>query len=122
MKIEKIKNITKEKAVLCLYDDPVPLAFFNFYEEGDAWLKIKDCTDCPIESRKRCCGTCPMFSEKGCFFHLQSKTASNKPFVCVVCPSVTDNHSYCQLEFQCIKGPQKGKIRKLSEPNNVFHN
>ena len=116
-----ITEIIDKTCAIVPLDNPSPIAFMNIYEKGDIWVKIKGCEDCPLESRKKCCGNCPMFTEKGCFFHLGSEIKrSNKPFHCAVRPSPNSCASYCYLEFKCIKGSKKGKIRKVSKPGNIF--
>ena len=108
-----------DRLVLCTQDNPTTIAYFNLYEDGDVWIKTKGCEGCPWENRQKCCSGCPMLSEKGCFFHLQSPKGSNKPFSCVTCPDPHPRNvlSWCQLEFECVKGKHKGQIRKLREDN-----
>lgn len=108
---ELISICNKKISVLCFVDSPVPLAYFNVYEEGDIWVKIKGCEGCINTSR--CCGKCPMLSEKGCFLHLDNML--NKPYRCVVKPEPQVCIIWCQLEFQCVKGPKKGVIRRVSD-------
>ena len=109
---------TKEPVVLCLLDDSTAIAYFNVYEEGDAWIKIKGCESCSLENRKRCCNGCPMFTEKGCFFHLDNLL--NKPYRCVAKPTVNICLSWCSLEFKCIEGSKLGKIRRVRKPGDIF--
>lgn len=110
--------VTQQKAVLCLIDEPEPIAYLNVYEEGDIWVKIQGCEACSLENRKKCCGHCPMFTEKGCFLHL--KDNGDKPFRCVTKPFPTVCHSWCALEFKCIQGSKKGKIRRIRDVGNTF--
>lgn len=113
-------RLPKEKAVLCLVDDPTPVAFFNVYEEGDVWVKIKGCNSCPVEARKNCCGNCPMVTPNGdCYWHLEKKNSS-KPFYCIIKPAPDQCKRTCALEFQCISGSRKGKIRRVADPGGVF--
>lgn len=117
---ELVKLVTERKVALCPLDDPSPVAYFNVYEVGDIWVKIKGCEDCPLEDRRKCCGNCPMFSELGCYWHLESGNRSSKPYNCIVDPTPDKGASYCQLEFKCVAGSKAGKIRKVREPGNVF--
>jgi len=110
---------SKKNLVVCQVDEPSPIAYLNVYEQGDAWIKTKGCEDCSLENRKLCCGSCPMFTDKGCFFHLEQ--TNSKPFRCVVIPAPNDCLKWCALEFKCIKGNNEGKIRKVKEPGNIFH-
>lgn len=112
-------EITKEKAAVCLINEPSPIAFLNVYEEGDVWIKIQGCESCPVENRKKCCGNCPMVCEKGCYWHLV-EGGSSKPFFCVVRPTPDTCLSWCYLEFKCIKGSKEGKIRRVKDRGNVF--
>jgi hypothetical protein len=112
--------ITKEKAVVCLLHSPVPIAYLNVYEDGDVWIKTNNCDNCPPESMKRCCGHCPMVAKIGCYWHLEDKKRSSKPYSCVVFPTPSDCYSFCQLEFKCITGSNVGKVRKVSEAGNIF--
>jgi len=93
----------------------------NLYEEGDVWVKTKGCEDCPVEVRRKCCGTCPLFAEIGCTLHLQ-KTAKggNKPFKCVTTPHPDSCKSNCCLEYKSIAGSKAGKIRRVKDRGNVF--
>jgi hypothetical protein len=122
MKIEfDLPNNYKDKTlILCLKDDPVSLIYINVYEEGDVWIKIKGCETCSWEKRKMCCGTCPMNTKKGCFFHLDKRSNLNKPYHCVVNPTPIDCQGYCEQEFKCIKGFHTGKTRKISLPGDKF--
>ncbi len=104
--------------VFIAVDEPTPIAFLNLYEDGDRWNKIKGCEGCL--SIKKCCGTCPMLTSKGCTYHLEQRRHSNKPLNCVINPVPTIAKSYCQLEYECIQGNNKGKIRKVSDPNGVI--
>lgn len=116
-----VENFTKRKSVLCALDDPTPIAYFNVYEEGDVWLRIKGCESCPLENRKKCCGNCPMLTPDGnCFWHLESGAGSSKPFRCVVKPYPDTCKRFCSLEFRCIQGGKKGKTRKVSKPGNIY--
>lgn len=112
--------ITKRKSVVCPMDDPTPIAYLNVYEEGDVWAKIKGCEECPAENRAKCCGTCPMFSLQGCYWHLENQARSSKPWNCVVRPSPDVCWSWCSSEFECTQGSRKGQVRKVCEPGNTF--
>ena len=117
----EMKDVSKKLSVVLSLDDPTPIAFLNVYEEGDVWVKIKGCEECPIESRKKCCGNCPLLTPDGqCSFHLESKKNSKKPIHCIVKPYPNDCLKFCSLEFKCIKGSKEGKIRKVKEPGNIF--
>ena len=115
-----IEGIT-EKAVVCLVNEPSPVAYLNLYEAGDVWVKIQGCEACPLERRKRCCGECPLFAETGCVLHLQ-KTAKggNKPFKCVTTPHPDSAKGDCRLIYKCVAGSKKGKIRRVGDRGNVF--
>jgi len=110
----------KERAAVCLLGDPTPVAYLNIYEEGDIWVKVNSCEECPLENRKRCCGNCPMFSGVGCYWHLERKRRSSKPYVCVVHPYPDSRRPYCHLEFRCIRGSREGQIRRARDDMNVF--
>ena len=112
-------DITKKLSVLCLIDDPTPIVYFNVYEVDDIWIKIQGCEACSLENRKKCCNLCPMFTELGCYFHLENLL--NKPYRCVVKPTPETCLSWCALEFKCVKGKNEGKIRKIKDIGNVFH-
>lgn len=113
-------NVTKEKAVLCLLDDPTPIAYYNVYKPGDIWIKIKGCEDCSVENRKKCCGNCPHVTANGdCAWHLEVGRSS-KPWSCIMWPTPDQANSRCCLEFKCVKGKHKGKIRKVRDVANVF--
>ena len=104
-----------EKMVIYLNNDPTPIVYINVYEEGDTWVKKNNCSNCPEESRKKCCGGCPMFSSIGCYFHIDSGSHSNKPFDCVIKPTPDQTLAWCQLEFECVKGTRKGYIKKINQ-------
>ena len=111
-------ELTKEKLVLCSIEGQTPVAYFNVYEEGDVWLKTQGCEACPPENRRRCCNQCPMYSDKGCFLHLNN--SDTKPFRCVVYPVPEVTLSWCSQEFKCISGVNKNKIKRVNKPNNIF--
>lgn len=112
-----MEPLTKERAAVCLLDDPTPVAYLNIYEEGDVWVKINNCEGC---SRRGCCGDCPMLSSIGCYWHLENPGRSHKPYVCVVYPYPDTRKPYCQLEFRCVQGSREGYIRRVRENRNVF--
>lgn len=115
---DELTRLTDERAVLCLLDKPEPLAFLNIYEMGDVWVKTVGCEGCDWDSRKKCCGTCPMLTEQGCVYHLEGKR--NKPFRCMVIPAPDVHRSWCQQEFLCEKGSHERQTRRTNEPRNVF--
>ena len=112
-------SIGEKEFALCYLDDPVPAVFFNIFEKGDVWIKTQGCSACPIEQTKKCCGTCPMWTEKGCFFHL-TPTSSNKPYNCVISPDPRTFMSICCIEFECLKGTRIGQIRRVQDPQGIF--
>lgn len=127
MNIEEIlseyyKDVPRDQTLfLCSTRTPTTIAYFNVYEEGDIWVKIQGCDICPIESRKQCCGKCMLFSEHGCLLHLENNEKGNKkPFQCLSIPSPDKNLEFCHLEFKCISGNNKGKIRKVCDPRDIF--
>ena len=85
------------------------------FEEGDIWVKVKGCEDCPKESKEMCCRNCPVFTGNGCHFHESGKYSTNKPYQCIIKPIPSQGISYCQLAFLSVKGKYKGKTRHLSE-------
>lgn len=116
----KEKIPTNEMLFLCSTENPSPIAYFNVYEEGDIWVKIKGCEECPVEKRRICCGKCPMFSDLGCYWHLESRRGSNKPFYCITFPHPGKCMSHCQLQYKCIEGSKKDKIRRICNKGNIF--
>lgn len=112
--------LTKKLSAVIPVDDPSPLAYMNVFEEGDIWVKIKGCEECPIEQRAKCCGTCPLFAGEGCYFHFINPKNSQKPFKCVVKPNPSRCKSTCCLEFVSVKGTQKGQIRRIRDKQGVF--
>jgi len=118
---EELEKLLNNKTVICSMDDPVALAYTSLYEEGDVWIKTVSCKDCPKESQRKCCGTCPMLSEMGCYFHLMKpNNGTQKPFGCIAHPHPTGARSYCQLEFLCIKGTNIGKVRCVKDKRGVL--
>ena len=109
--------ITNKKAVICDYESPTVLGYINLYEIGDAWIKIKGCEAC--ENAGSCCGSCPLLLPSGkCPFH--TRWGSGKPYRCVIQPSPENANSKCALEFECIQGTHKGKIRRVKDIRDVF--
>jgi len=105
------------KAVMPV-DSPSPVAFEDVYEQKDRWEVLVGCEGC--EAIDRCCKDCPfLIPGRGCMLHLQRH--SNKPFRCIVSPAPNQAKSYCQQEWLCVKGSHKGKIRRIREPGDVFH-
>lgn len=98
-------------------NEPIPLAYTSLYEDGDIWVRIQGCEACA--NYKRCCGDCPMITDAGCFFHLEGK--NKKPLHCIITPIPTQAKSYCALEFECIKGSNKGKVRRVRDKNGVLN-
>jgi hypothetical protein len=98
--------------------DPTPIAYYDLFEEGDEWVKTTSCEGCP--SIKKCCGNCPMLTSKGCFYHLENRQHSAKPFKCVVTPMPNIAISWCQLEYLCVKGTNMGKRRRAKDPRDVI--
>lgn len=99
-------------------DDPTPVSYLNLYERGDRWEKIKGCKGC--KEAEKCCGNCPMLVKGKCFYHLEKRKYSAKPFKCVVAPVPTIAMSWCQLEYECVEGTMKGKVRRVRDKGNVF--
>lgn len=114
------EELLKQKAVICLVDEPSAIAYTSLYEEGDVWIKIRGCEDCPSENIAKCCGTCPMVTEAGCYFHLLRPKNSMKPYSCVAHPYPTFARSWCMLEFRCVRGDNLGKIRCVRDKNGVL--
>jgi len=113
--------ITDKYAVVIGVKDPTPIAYLNVFEEGDIWVKIVGCDECPEEWHLKCCGNCPMSSEKGCFYHLEERNdGSNKPFHCIINPLPNIAMSHCCLEFKCVAGTNKDKIRRVRDIRNVI--
>lgn len=109
--------------VICEKKNPNPIAYLNVYEKGDVWLKLNSCFDCLEEHRQKCCKDCPMYTPQGCFLHLWPFPAcSNKPYRCVVYPPPDKTISKCALQFECIYGKNKGKIKKVREPEFLEKN
>lgn len=93
-----------------------PVGFMNVYEPGDVWVKTKGCENCPWESRIRCCGKCAFLMERGCAWHYErGDNTKAKPFVCVARPTPEPAISYCQQEYLCIKGTNRGRRRCLKD-------
>ena len=102
--------------VVCEIDKPEVLEYLDVFEEGDEWIKIKGCEECPPESRKKCCSGCKaQIPTEECIFQT-IKSNLSKPYECVITPDPRTVKSYCILEFKCIKGKNEGKIRKLKDP------
>jgi hypothetical protein len=114
--------ITKKTAILCTIKDAEAVAFFNLYDEGDIWEKIKGCLDCPKEQRIHCCGRCPCIMPNGdCYWHSPDEVQhSRKSLYCMMTPIPTKHNSRCCIEYKCIEGLKKGKIRRLRDKLNVF--
>ena len=116
------KRNKRRMKVIINVKDPTPIAYQDVFEEGDEWIRIKGCEDCPIENKKRCCNQCPvLLKEQGlCMLHMGVGFGLNKPFECIVRPYPNKTSSWCILEYKCVKGGKNvGKIKKLNEPH--FH-
>lgn len=109
-------ELTDKTAVVISVDEPTVIAYLNVYEKGDVWIKIKGCESCGIEDRLYCCGNCVMLlKDTGeCRLHL-GFNKREKPFHCVTDPPPNICHAWCSLEFKCIEGSRKGKIRRVSD-------
>ena len=103
--------------VICATDKQEVLAYLDVFEDGDEWVKIKGCDDCPPESRVRCCGDCKAQNKLTgeCVFQL-IKSNLSKPFECVITPDPRTAKSFCVLEFKCVRGSREGEIRRLKDP------
>jgi len=110
----------KETVALVPLDRPEVLGYANLFEEGDLWIKIKGCLDCPESSRQMCCRDCKAKYIYGCMFHLEGGT-TNKPFECVVKPDPRQGLSYCHLEFLCVSGTRVGKIRRIKDSLDIIN-
>ena len=107
---------TDKMCAIVPINDPSPVGYINVFEQGDVWWKTKGCKGCPVESQKMCCNHCKIFSPVGCGFQADDYiSATNKPYQCVVKPTPEQGRSYCQLQFTCIKGKHKGKVRNLNK-------
>jgi hypothetical protein len=104
--------------VICHIDRPEVIGYEDVFEDGDAWVKVQGCEACSVENRKTCCGSCPMFTAKGCFFH--EEASNSKPYRCVVWPTPDASLSWCALEFKCVKGSKQGKVRRIKDKGNEF--
>ena len=101
---------------VCDVDTLTPVAYINVYEQNDIWIKTEGCEGCPEESRRRCCGRCAFRMEAGCAWHFETGDAMRaKPFVCVVRPFPTKRKVYCQLEYLCVQGLDKGKTLSMRQ-------
>jgi len=107
--------LSRPLALIPQQDDPSPAAFTSVYEQGDVWVKIRGCEDCPPEVLAKCCGNCPLASSAGCLLHLLNKRTSQKPYNCVVKPTPEKTLSYCVQEFQCVRGTYEGRIRRVRD-------
>lgn len=116
--------------VICYVDDPTPVAFIDLYEPGDKWVKVQGCDKCALETRLHCCGnhqitSCPMQDKLtgNCRWNLPPN--NDKPWSCVIkpipsrCVNFSNNQSCC-LEYECVQGMYKGKIRRLRDRQGVF--
>ena len=80
----------------------------------DEWIKIQGCEGC--KDKKKCCQGCEDSMPNGdCAVH-----EKGKPLNCIIAPSIKMCVAHCQLEYQCIKGINKGKIRRVKDKLNVL--
>ena len=115
-KFELPENISKDELVICFYDKPEPIAYLNVFEEGDVWLKTKGCENCKNKSRR--CSGCPLFIDDKCLYQIGNNLIqSKKPYHCVVTPSPKDTYNWCEIEFKCISGKNKDKIKQVKIPH-----
>lgn len=114
-------NYKNDKLVLCPTNNPSPIIYMNLYEEGDVWLKIQGCESCFKENRMKCCGNCPMsLNDTGeCRLHIDNNR-EDKPFYCIIKPFPNTCMSFCNLQYKCISGSKKGKIRKVNSIRDEF--
>jgi len=113
-------DIPKELLLLMPVDDPSPVGAMNLMEQGDIWIKTKGCDTCPIEMRRKCCGDCPMLSPDAiCILH-SFRPYNNKPYKCIAQPRPNSCVSWCSLEYTCVQGSHKGKVRRLRESLDVL--
>jgi len=111
--MELPEELKKDKLVVSKLNDPSSVAYFNIYEVGDIWIKIKGCEGCPEENRRKCCKDCFKYTDVGCGHQIDSLDGKEKPFVCVSFPTPKSRISYCQIVFKCIEGKAKGNIIKV---------
>ncbi|HUS88887.1 MAG TPA: hypothetical protein VMW91_05870 [Desulfosporosinus sp.] len=103
------------KAVIDM-DNQSAVGYIDVYEDGDEWKKIQGCEVCPLETKKKCCHDCYSSLPNGdCEVH-----EKGKPFNCIVAPSIKMCITHCSLEYQCVKGTNIGKIRRVKDLLNVF--
>ena len=115
-------KITDKYSAVIPVDEPSPVGFLNLYDEGDAWIKIQGCEACPVEQRIKCCGDCPCIMPDGRCYWQSAETIqkSRKTFYCIITPLPKIHNSRCCIEYKCIEGKKKGKIRRLKDKLNVF--
>lgn len=102
-----------------------PVGFIDVYEEGDEWVKIKGCEECPKEQRIKCCGNCPCITPNGGCYWQESpehQKAPRKSLYCMITPAIDKFNSNCCLEYRSVKGSKIGKIRRVKDKLNVFQN
>ena len=96
-------------------NDPSPVAFVSVFEPGDIWIKVVGCETCRLENRKKCCGECPQIDiNRNCALHSGLTLETVKPLRCVVFPAPNETYDWCVQEFVCVKGTNKGKIKRTS--------
>lgn len=114
--------ITKRYSVLIDVENATTIAYYNVFEEGDIWLKIKGCETCPEERRIKCCNQCPCVTPDGkCMWQLKREAhKTRKPFYCIIYPTLEMCVGDCNLEYVCVEGSKKGKIRRLKDGRKTF--
>jgi len=112
-------DLPTDKLLMVLeYDRPIVVGAMNLYDPGDVWVKISGCESCGGMSV--CCGKCPFLMEdRRCLWHVEGRR-SRKPFNCCVDPHPRHACSYCNLAYECIQGPKKGKRRYVCDPRDIL--
>jgi len=114
-------KLNDKMLALCPVGDPSPIAYMNVYEPDDLWIKVQGCEACPTERREKCCGNCPMLTpDAKCYWNMENKRASSKPFKCVVLPEPSRAKKGCALIFECVRGTHKGKLRHVTDIGGVL--
>lgn len=102
-------------------DTASPVAFRDLYEDGDEWIKIKGCNNCPKEQRIHCCGNCPCIIPDGnCYWQVNGERVTRKSLYCIITPLPIKMNTRCCIEYKCIKGSKRGKIRRVKDKLDVF--
>ncbi len=121
-------ELTKNTLVLIDIRNSTPVAYFDVYEDGDRWDKIKGCDSCPEDMKAKCCGSCYHLQEGAtCKWQNLVDTRggiSMKSLFCMIYPTPEPDemHSPCSLQYKCVKGSEKilGKIRRVSDKRGVL--